>query len=242
MHKQKLTTFEQALLDASLEDFADIPDNEDEIDVTFSPAFTEKAEKLVRNTQRKTWRYVNTTMKRLVVAAIIAALLATTAMAIPAVRDAIIKFFLHDEGTHYAVTFDPEQAANAPECIKTVYAPTYIPDGYHEDSRVVSAPAVCIMWYDSYGNAIIYNQLSIPEDPSKNEWYGINSENVAKEILYLNGYEVLSIYDDGITTYLWTDNNYFYDLSCYDTVSQEEMQKIFYSIKIDEDAVIEGAD
>ncbi len=96
MNKHKMTAFEQALLDATLEEFADIPDDEGKIDVTFSPAFTAKAEKLVRNTQRKSWRYVNTAMKRVALVAIAAALLATTAMAIPAVRDAIIKFFVHD--------------------------------------------------------------------------------------------------------------------------------------------------
>lgn len=87
-----LTPFEQALLDATLEEFADIPNNEDDIDVTFSPEFIAKSEKLIQNTQKRTWRYVNTTMKRVALVAIIAALLATTAMAIPAVREEIIRF------------------------------------------------------------------------------------------------------------------------------------------------------
>lgn len=237
-----MTPFEQALLDATLEEFTEIPDDESKIDVTFSPAFTAKAEKLIRNTQRKSWHYVNTTMKRVVLVAIVAALLFTTAMAIPAVREAIIKFFVHDKGTHFEFTFDPEQAANAPKYIETVYVPTYIPEGYYEDERSISIVAARIIWYDSNGRDIMYNQLRIPEDPNRSEWYGINSEGVTTQTLHLNGYEVLSIYDEGLTTYVWTDNNYFYDLSCYDTVPQEEMQKIFYSIQVDEDAVIEGAD
>ena len=85
------TPFKQALLDAVLEEFADIPDSEDEIDVTFSPAFLEKSQRLIRNTERKSWRYVNTAVKRAVWVAILTALLVTTAMAIPAVREAIIR-------------------------------------------------------------------------------------------------------------------------------------------------------
>lgn len=239
MNKKTITPFEQALLDATLEEFADIPDDEGEIAVTVSPAFVAKSEKLIHHTQQKIWRYVNTTMKRIALIAIIAALLATTAMAIPAVREAIIRFFLHDEETHYEFSFDPEQAATAPDCIETVYVPTYIPHGYHEDFRVVDTPAVCIIWSNSEGNSIGYNQLPMPEDPNNSDWYGINSEGVTTETLYLNGYEVLSIYDDGTTTFVWTNNEYFFDLSCEDTVSPEEMQQIFYSIQIDENAVID---
>ena len=42
MSKKTMTPFEQALLDATLEEFSDIPDHEEEIDVTFSKAFVEK--------------------------------------------------------------------------------------------------------------------------------------------------------------------------------------------------------
>lgn len=241
MNKQKMTPFEQALLDASLEEFADIPDNEDEINVTFSPVFTAKAEKLVRNTQRKSWRYVNTAMKRVAVAAIVAVLLATTAMAIPAVREEVIRFFIREQGTHIAVAFDPKQAANAPECIETVYVPTYVPEGYQEDTRSASTSAVCAIWHDDSGNAIVYHQLPVSDDPSKSDQYGVHSEGAKMQMLYLNGYRILSIYDDNVASYVWTDHEYFYDLSCCNTVPQNEMMRIFASIAVDEDAAIEGA-
>lgn len=241
MNKQKMTPFEQALLDASLEEFADIPDNEDEINVTFSPVFTAKAEKLVRNTQRKSWRYVNTAMKRVAVAAIVAVLLATTAMAIPAVREEVIRFFIREQGTHIAVAFDPKQAANAPECIETVYVPTYVPEGYQEDTRSASTSAVCAIWHDDSGNSIVYHQLPVSDDPSKSDQYGVHSEGAKMQMLYLNGYRILSIYDDNVASYVWTDHEYFYDLSCCNTVPQNEMMRIFASIAVDEDAAIEGA-
>lgn len=241
MNEQKMTTFEQALLDASLEEFADIPDNEDEINVTFSPVFTAKAEKLVRNTQRKSWRYVNTAMKRVAVAAIVAVLLATTAMAIPAVREEVIRFFIREQGTHIAVAFDPKQAANAPECIETVYVPTYVPEGYQEDTRSASTSAVCAIWHDDSGNSIVYHQLPVSDDPSKSDQYGVHSEGARMQMLYLNGYRILSIYDDNVASYVWTDHEYFYDLSCCNTVPQNEMMRIFASIAVDEDAAIKGA-
>lgn len=236
------TPFKQALLDAVLEEFADIPDSEDEIDVTFSPAFLEKSQRLIRNTERKSWRYVNTAVKRAVWIAILTALLVTTAMAIPAVREAIIRFFVHDEGTHYEFSFDPEQAANAPDEIRTVYLPSYIPEGYQEAYATISAPAVAVGWSNENHEWITYDQMRMPDDLENTNWYGINSEGVTKQTLYLGDYEVLCIRDKEIRTFIWTDHAYFYDLICPYTVSDEEMQRIFYSIQEDADALTDGAE
>ena len=242
MRKQKMTTFEQALLDATLEEFADIPEKEAEIDVTFSPAFAAKSEKLLQNTQRKSWRHVNATMKRVALVAILAALLLTTAMAIPAVREEVIRFFIREEGTHLAFTFDPEQAAHTPESIETVHMPTYLPDGYREDTRSTSASSVYATWRDQYGNAIVYHQLPVSNEPCNSELYGISSNGSRMRVLFLNGYKVLSVQDGCTISYMWTDREYFYDLSCSSAVSQKEIIQIFGSIEVDEDAVITGAD
>lgn len=240
MNKKTIMPFEQALLDATLEEFADIPDDEEEIAVTFSPSFVAKSKKLIRHTQQRIWPYVNTTMKRIVWIAIIAALLAQTVMAIPAVREAVIRFFLHDEGTHFEFTFDPEQAATAPDSIETVYLPTYIPDGFQEETRAMALDVVSVIWYNpDTGSYMDYEQFAMPEDPEASDWYGLNSEGVTRETLHLNGYEVIKIYDDEYATFAWTDNEYFYNLSFYAPYSFEVMQQVFYSIQVDETVVID---
>lgn len=242
MNKQKMTPFEQALLDAALEEFSDIPDKDAEIEVTFSPAFVAKSERLLQHTRQKSWWHVNAAMKRAALVAAIAALLVSTAMAIPAVREEVIRFFIREQGTHIAVAFDPKQAANAPECIETVYVPTYVPEGYQEDTRSASTSAVCATWRDQHGNAIAYHQLPVSNEPSNSELYGISSNGSRTRILYLNGYKVLSVQDGHTISYVWTDREYFYDLSCSSTVSQKEIIQIFGSIEVDEDAVITSAD
>ena len=117
MKSRAETPFERALIDATLEEYSDVPDCEDKIAIQLSDHFIRKTEKLNRKTVSKGWKYQNTVWKRVALIAILAAVLAASAMAIPAVREAIIKFFLHDEGTHYEVSFDPIQAASAPDSI-----------------------------------------------------------------------------------------------------------------------------
>ena len=104
MKSRAETPFERALIDATLEEYSDVPDCEDKIAIQLSDRFIRKTEKLNGKTVSKGWKYQNTVWKRVALIAILAAVLAASAMAIPAVREAIIKFFLHDEGTHYEVS------------------------------------------------------------------------------------------------------------------------------------------
>lgn len=237
-----MTPFEQALLDATLEEFSDIPDHEEEIDVIFSKAFVEKSERLIQNMQRKTWRYVNTTTKRIALIAIIVALLATTVMAFPSIREAIIKFFLHDEGTHYEFSFDPEQAANAPNCIETAYVPSYIPDGYSKSFETINIATVAIGWCNSDNWEIYYNQAPMPDDFKNSTRGGINAEGATTQSIGINGYEVIRIEDAEVVSYVWTNNEYMFTLMCEKAISEEEIEKIFNSVQADPNAVIDGAE
>lgn len=90
MKSRAETPFERALIDATLEEYSDVPDCEDKIAIQLSDHFIRKTEKLNRKTVSKGWKYQNTVWKRVALIAILAAVLAASAMAIPAVREAII--------------------------------------------------------------------------------------------------------------------------------------------------------
>ena len=90
--------FENAILDSVLRDFDDVPPSES-IGHEFSPEFELKAQKLIKKSGSNAWHCVNTAAKRLLIAAIIAALLTGTVLAVPALREGLIKFFIHDNGS-----------------------------------------------------------------------------------------------------------------------------------------------
>ena len=52
MNKKPLSPFQQALLDAQMEQWKDIP-SEEEIEITLSEEFQEKGKKLISKTKRK---------------------------------------------------------------------------------------------------------------------------------------------------------------------------------------------
>lgn len=234
MPKTELRPFEQALLDAALEEFTDIP-SEEEINLTFSEEFEEAGAELVEKARRGKVPSVSRTLRRVLLVAAIVAALATTVMATPSFRDAVIRFFSSNAGTHYEFSFDPEQAATAPEYIEKVYKPTYIPEGFSEDTVLIDTSWVVYIWLSESGDFISLDQYPIPNDT---EGPRPDAEDVEVETLSLNGYEVFCVYSDGNTMYHWTDNEYFYQMIFGPSVSEGECKKVFYSIAWDQQAII----
>lgn len=232
MDKRRLKPFEQALLDATLEAFADIP-SEETIELDFSHGFLKRGEALIAQSRRGRIHRSGKVMRRMILVAAIILAMAVTAAAVPAIREELIKFFAKDAGTHYEFYFDREQAANAPKYIEKVYKPTYIPDGYQEDSSYIGFGDVCYLWCSEDGD-ILFDQSPIPND-TEGPWP--NAENVTVETLNLNGYQVFVVYSNTVS-YFWTDNEYLYWLSVPASLPQQEQHRIFYSVAIDEDAEI----
>lgn len=224
MDKRIHPAFKQALLDAALEEFKDIPAEKD-IDLEFSEEFEAWGQSMTASPKQAV-RPLRKSLRRLILIAAILAALVTTAMATPAIREALIKFFAHNADTHYEFSFDPEQAATAPRYIEQAYLPTYIPDGYTAETVEIHPGFVTGLWSSESGGLMIFNQLPIPND---GEGPAPDAEDVAVEILNLNGYEVFCVYAEGYM-YYWTDNEYFYQLYFSPSISKEDSIKVFFSI------------
>ena len=241
MKKVTLSTFEQALLDCVLEEFKDVP-AEDEIKMEFSPAFQVKAQELILKAEKNHWSSSKVFLRKVALVALISAMLLLTACSIPAVREAIIEFFFKDVGTHYEFTYDPENIADAPTAIETVYCPTYIPDGYVEQMIDYHVAAVTCFWITEDGRYLNFEQVLLPEDPLSGESGHINSEGAEAEWITVNNCPVLRIEDKEWLSYVWVTNEYEFSIMCQKPISDDEIMKVFDSIRIDESAVIFGAE
>lgn len=237
MKKNTLTPFEQALLNVNLEEFEDIP-AESEINLELSPQFQAKADELIRRTYRQSNKRHVPLLRKVALVALIAGLLALTACAVPAVREAIINFFFRNEGTHYEFTYDPEQAATAPAKIEEVYAPVNIPDGFELMVNDISPSGVVLMWCNTDDVWINYIQGVIPDDPSLGDGGGFNSEGAVTEWITLGDCQVLRIEDDEWIHYAWTSSEYEFSLSCSDKSMEDELKEAYYSIQIDTDMLL----
>ena len=142
MEKREMTAFNRALADVILEEFADIP-NEQDLGIRFSENFEKNYDALlnVNKPSRSAVRRV------VLVAAILTALMAA-ALTVYAFREPLIKFFTRDAGTHYEFQFVTEQGADMPEHLEAVYKPTYLPEGFILKDQAISSAGVGFVWYN----------------------------------------------------------------------------------------------
>ena len=229
-NKKVLSEFQSALLDATLDDFSDIP-HEDDINIEMSANFLTNADALIANSKRQSLHTVNLTLKRLILIAAIISMLATTAMAIPAVREAIIDFFFTNHSDHYGITFDSNEASNAPNMIVDAYGPTYIPNGFELALEDVSQAGVAFWYVNEQDQWICFTQYVIPPDATDDSWFGVNAEETQRQSLLLDGYLVEEIQSRSVYFWFWTDNTYLYSLEITNGIPQEVTEQVFRSIQ-----------
>ncbi|MGM9591489.1 MAG: DUF4367 domain-containing protein [Oscillospiraceae bacterium] len=237
MIKKTLSTFEEVLLDSTLLEFAGVPSEED-IEYSFSEGFEQKAKKLIKKSGTAAWHCVNTTAKKLLIAAIITALLVSSAMAIPPVREELLKFFAHNTGVNYYFTVDEDAIKNAPKELEIVYSPSYVPDGYELVDETVCSGFASFTYLSPDGDLLDFTQEKMPDDPNYAVGSSPDAERSKVDYVEIKGYKVIQlIWDqpgDEAVSLIWTNEDYFFSIFCTAPVTLDEAKQIFYGIQPDE--------
>lgn len=232
--KKPLTVFEQAVIDSILVEYQNVPE-EDELEIDFSTRFQIWSHRLIHKTRNPYWYYVNTTAKKIILIAVILSMLTMTALAVPAIREAIIDFFFHNHGERYGITFNPEEAENAPDILEVTYSPAFIPSGYDMIDEIHTTYSVGRFWIKN-SEMISFSQDIIQSNATNDNWTGIDAEDVTRTTQIIGEYLVEIVrYEESYCLY-WTDNAYIYSLELPNSISEEVMIEIFSSIRpIDQD-------
>ena len=156
-------------------------------------------------------------------------LLAATAMAIPAVRTAILDLFFQENEERIAITFDPEQAVKAPDTIQVPYVISCVPEGYDLVIQEIQMSAVCQCWINSASDRIFFNQQPLKQELTADNWYGYNAAEHERNTILLGDYQVEKIDTTEDYKLVWTNNEYLFTLELPYSVTDEEMRKIFDS-------------
>lgn len=215
----KNTVFQRALLDSTLEDFSNVP-GENELPDNFSPQFEGSCKKLLGKSKSTVVYHVSRTVRRAVLLAAILAASVFTVFAVPEIRENILSAQIS-----YEYSFDPMLAVSAPESVETVYLPAHIPQGFTLERKLIHEKWVTCLWRLDDDTYITFDQYPIPKRVNS----VLASEDAAYEIIELDGYEVFRIQSSAIK-YYWTDNEYFYTLIFSPNIPEQEHKNVFYSI------------
>lgn len=186
----------------------------------FSDDFELKMQKLIKSTNRRCVTIGRQNVRRVMFIALIVIFTLTGCMCIKPIREAIINFFVEIRKEESNISFDYNDTTD------TVFMPIApeVPQGYVLQREDLWEKYYEIEYENSEGLTIRYIQM-IPTGAS----VSINTEDTQLYDININGYEGVQYSKFGTNNILWTDEEYFYDLS--GTCDMSDLEKVALSIK-----------
>ena len=181
-----------------------------ETQITISPEFEERMRELFNGQTRHA---APKRMKRIVLAAVLAALMAS-AVSVQAIRGPVIRFFLDIQEECSRLIFNTEQTQ--PTAESKIFIPDP-PEGYTETKREEYKNSVVVEYVSDEGFFLSYCQNRI-----KGLGKSLNTENADTDWEWINGFDVFVFTNKGFTSMVWSDSVsvYVYDITTNGEISE----------------------
>lgn len=212
-----------ALKDALLQEVSLLP-SEEELSKAYSISSKcdRKIKRIMRNAEKPVVKIMHFTVRRSLVAAVAIMLLLTGCMAIPPIREQVVKFFMEITPIYSELKFDKPSSEYAD--IEFTHDLPTPPKGYE-----VTTDNKAVEWhnvqYDNKDGDFIRYKKSVAE----NSTLRINTEGVTATDIYINGCAGLKYSNQGINTIVWTDEKHLYTLD--GTCDMNILEEMALSIK-----------
>lgn len=190
----------------------------------FSSKFERDMEYLLLRQQNPPRRLHHVFAKRIALIALTVALAATSLMSVEAIRIPVLRFFTEVHETFTRIVFGGEdEQTPLPEEIQQVYLPSFLPEGFTQDSELFDPSFVIV----SYVNGTDYFEWS---QYTHNFAHHVNTEGVTLETLERDGKSYLYYSQQGQQTLIWEEGGYSF--LCSGNLSKEVLLQIVTSLEI----------
>lgn len=202
-------------------EFAQIPTDEDSIDFTFSEKFIKRMDKLIRAQKKSYYKFINTAGKR--VAVIFAAIITlfTASLSVKAIREPVVRFIkqVYETFIHYTFEGDIQPKIKKEFFIKT------LPDGFIQHDKIESDLAITTIYVND-NNTIKFTQQSTN---NANHFFDNESGTLTK--VTISGINVDIYESENIKHAVWTDEGYFFKLTCIGEINIDSVTMMIESIQ-----------
>lgn len=201
-------------------EFAYIP-GEGELPDEFSPAFCGRMDDLIAGQKRRHWSALPHRSRRaLIAAAILAACFALVAWT--PVGGMVVDLLT----TAYENIVDYHPGPGLRTEIETLYAPSWLPEGFEEVSREWwENNGVDITYRNAKGDELIFQQLAVDSFSG-----AVDNENAAVFTKMVGEREVLFSLPEGLSTATWTQDLYLMDLVYRGKIELKTLEQIILSV------------
>lgn len=212
--------FKAAFREVISSEFAYIPTDESSIDFTFSEKFIKRMDKLIRAQKKSYYKFINTAGKR--VAVIFAAIITlfTASLSVKAIREPVVRFIkqVYETFIHYTFEGDIQPKIKKEFFIKT------LPDGFIQHDKIESDLAITTIYVND-NNTIKFTQQSTN---NANHFFDNESGTLTK--VTISGINVDIYESENIKHAVWTDEGYFFKLTCIGEINIDSVTMMIESI------------
>lgn len=221
-----MSELKEAFREAARRQFAMVP-AESELDWAFSPGFERKMRRIIRAQAHGYWNLVNTTAKRIAIAAAIIVMLLSSVLAIKPVRERVIKFFIEVYEDYFEIRFGEEEKDDIDPTPKPMvrYTLTELPEGYEEVAFMELEHMIWTHWRDNDENSISLNQETGTQEIISNH----QEDN--QDTIILEGLTIVHQKEYETDVYLWEQNGYVFALNIHEDVSTDQALKLISSLE-----------
>lgn len=205
----------------------EFPTEEELAGITFSPAFEEKMQKLLRR-QKYGYFVLFGTAGRRVASIVVALLLGMTVatFSVKALREPVVRFITEVFETFTSVLFVDDESPASDVEMETV-TPAYIPEGYTVEREMSIANAYKVVYY----NAKTDKRLNYTQRRDESGILIADTENTTYHSIVINGKEGIAYENKGSISIMFTDGTYTYSVS--GVLSEEELLRMAETIPLE---------
>lgn len=195
---------------------------------SFTPSknFEKKMKRLIKSQTNLYYRTTCTKTGKTVAVLVAAFVLLMSAMSVTAVRETILNFFIHQNGSKNSVEmieYNSKDASSYPKKIEKVYSLSYVPKGYKLSEKTSDE--------NNAGEIYIYEDDYLDFEQFTKEDYSSASDGEfsAPKSESFNGRDYIIRTDDDMTMLIWEKDGYVFELVGF--LEKGEMFKIADSVK-----------
>ena len=178
---------------------------------TFSPAFEQRMNRLIRAQSKPYYRFVNTTPKKALLALAAAILLMITMMfSVAALREPVVRFIVEVYEKFSQVFIHQEEEAQFPAMLEIYYTPAWLPEGYREnEDQMIDALIFCERTYVNENE----DEIKFKQHTITTFVLHIDTEAVQAKPCLVNGKDGLYYSNKGIQNLIWNFEQYGFHVS-----------------------------
>ena len=198
---------------------------EDEISWVLSESFQNRMMQLHKSQKNSLWAYTNTFQKRIAIALITIILAFSIMISVEAMRTSVKNFVVEVYEQFTRVIYNQDDNEDC-DSIHDVYIAVQLPDGYEEDSSIITDNYVQTIWKHEG------NELTLTQIPASGSEITFDSENseVTQVLIHNNiGYVVRRF---GQVLLIWSEHGYSFAIDCTESLGDREMIGIAENLQI----------